>query len=146
MILTGVKLRMQCRRELEQLDEQARDTIEAGYCKSSMKNIKSQYQSYTRFCNYYFLDEFPANSWQLCHYGQYLSNKGWAPGTVANAISTIRTLQALKGFPVPDLYDITIKLHLCGLQNLSGHVLCQAEPVTKRLLYDISKRVDKTNK
>ena len=129
------------RRELEKLDHQAWDTIEAGYRKSSLKNIKSQYESYARFCTYYFLREFPVDSWQLVRFAQYLSNEGKSPGTVANSISTVRTLQALKGMSVPDLYDITIKLLLKGLQNMAGHVLKQAEAMTPVLLYEISKKV-----
>ena len=79
-------------------------------------------------------------------YGQYITNQGRAPGTVANNISIIRTLHALKGFKNVDLYDITLKLCLKGLVNLSDHVIRRAEAMTPQLLFKISKLVDRTNK
>ena len=96
--------------------------IDSGYRESTKDNIKSQYEQYKMFCNYHFLNTFPADSWQLVWFSQYLANQGKKPSTISNAISTVRTLQALKGHSVPDLYDICIKLQLKGLNNLSNTI------------------------
>ena len=134
-------MKQQRRRELEQLDQQCWNTIGAGYKDSSKENIKSQYDNYKRFCNYYFLDTFPVDSWQLVRFAQYLANEGKRPGTVSNHISTIRTLQALKGKPIPDLFDIAIKLELKGLANLSNKVKRKANAMTPQIRMKIYRHV-----
>ena len=129
--------------ELKKLDKQCWTTIGSGYKDSTKDNIKSQYDIYKRFCNYYFLKKFPANSWQLCRFAQFLYSKNRAPSTIANAISTVHTLQALKGHPVPDLYDVSIRLQLKGLKNISKKVKKQAKSMTPQLLKDMAKLVQK---
>ena len=136
------QLRKRRGKELKDLDKQVWRTIGNGYKESSKDNIKSQYDSYKRFCEYFYLSKFPADSWQLCRFAQYLSNLGRAPGTVANAVSTVRTLQALKGYPTPDLYDVAIKLELKGLKNTSGHIKRQAKCMTPQLLRSIHNKVN----
>ena len=71
-----------------------------------------------------------------------MANEGKSPGTIANAVSTIHTLQALKGYATPDLYDVAIRLQLRGLQNLSDHVKNQAQIMTPQMLLEISKIVN----
>ena len=81
----------------------------------------------------------------MCRFAQFLHNEGKAPSSIANAVSTIRTIQALKGFKQPDLFEICVKLHLKGLKNLSNHVIRQAEPVTPQLLLKMSRLVDRSD-
>ena len=65
LLMTGniadTKVKKQRKKELKKLDGQVWETIEAGYKQSSMQNIKSQYESYERFCNYFYLQMFPAD-------------------------------------------------------------------------------------
>ena len=137
-----LQLKKRHHKELQKLDKQVWNIIGCGYKESSRDNIKSQYNNYKRFCSYFFLTKFPADSWQLCRFAQYLANKGKSPGTVANNLSTVRTLKVLKGYATPDLYDIAIRLQLKGLQNLSEHVKKQAEVMTPQMLLEISKIVN----
>ena len=61
---------------------------------------------------------------------------------MANNISTVHTLQALKGHKIPDLYNVSIKLHLWGLGNLSKEVKRRAKAMTPQFLYEIDKIVN----
>ena len=129
-------------KELQELDKQIVKTMEAGYKQSSLDNIKSQYAAYKRFCDYYFLQKFPADIWQLCRFAQYLYNRKISPGTIANSVSTVRTIQALKGMSVPDMNDICIKLELRGIKNLSPHMVRQANCITPQILIKIATVVE----
>ena len=131
--------------ELAELDRQAWRTIGSSYKESTKENIKSQYDNYKRFCKYFYLKPFPTDSWQLVRCAQFLSNEGKRPGTIANIISTVCTLHALKGYQSPELYDITIKLQLKGLHNISGKVTKQAEVMTPQMLLKIAKLIDPHN-
>ena len=147
VLITGNMKKMKRKRalELQELDKQCWRTIGKGYKDSSKANIQCQFNNYTRFCNYFFLKQFPADSWQLVRCAQYLANEGKSPGTIANTISTIRTLQGLMGWPTPELYDIAIKLELKGLNNLSQAVVKRANPMTPEILLKISQKVDVNN-
>ena len=133
------------KQELRNLDQQVWDTIEHGYKESSLANVQSAYTSYQRFCIHFSFKLFPATSWRLCRYTQYMHNSGKAPSTIANHISIIRTLHTLKGHPVNDLHQMALKLHLKGLTNISKHVLKQAEPMTPQFLIKMSKLVNKND-
>ena len=131
--------------ELKRLDRQVWHTIGSGYKDSSKENIQSQYSNYKRFCKYFYLETFPADSWQLCRCAQFLAYEGKRLGTVANTISTIRTLQALKGYPTPDLFDVAVKLQLRGLKNLSEKVVKRAQAMTPQMLKSIHDKVNFTD-
>ena len=106
-----------------------------------MNNVQCAYSSYQRFCMHFKFKIFPANSWRLCQFAQYLFNLGKAPGTIANAVSIVCT-SALKGYKLTDLYDVALKLHIKGLGNLSPHIVQQAEAMTPDILLKISSLVD----
>ena len=142
--IVGLQQQLTQRRnmELKKLDKQVHKTMKAGHKSATQQNIKSQYDNYKRFCKHFSLPKFPADSWQLCRFAQYLANQGKSPGTCANHISTVRTVQALRGYQVPDLYDISIKLTLKGFSNMSKHVKRQAEAMTPQMLMQIAKLVN----
>ena len=109
---------------------------------STHKNIRSHKNMYERVCAKYKLITFPADAWQLCRYAQYLFNMGRVPGTIANHLSSICTMQAIKGYNIPALKDICIRLHFKGLKRVSGHVKKQAKAMTPQVLIKIAELVN----
>lgn len=61
--------------------------------------MKSHLDKYVRFCTEFQIDVFPITEWQLCRYACYYSNFVSSADTVANAVTALKTVNVLAGYP-----------------------------------------------
>lgn len=87
--------------QLNQLDAHCYETMRRSYQPSSLKNIRSQALIYSRFCEFYGLQMFPADVWQMIRYARYIANTVTSCETVLNYLSGVRRLHELAGYHVP---------------------------------------------
>lgn len=134
--------RDKCHSRLGQLDLQCYNSLRNGYRASTLKNIRSQALIYSRFCEFYGLDMFPADSWQLIRYARYVANMVTSAETVNNYISGVRKLHQLAGFPVPGTNDPNLSHMLRAIKFELAHPIKRAVPMTPDLLRDIYRQID----
>lgn len=132
-------------RMLEQLDEQCYQTMRHSYRTSTMKNYRSQALIYHRFCEFYGLRMFPADTWQMVRYARYIANTVTSYETVLQYVGGVRRLHKLAGIPVPGPEDPNLQHILRGIKYELAHAVKQAKPITPDILRDIYNHVQLQN-
>lgn len=107
-----------------------------------MKNLRSQALIYSRFCEFYGLQVFPADEWQMVRYARYIANTVISYDTVVNYISGVRTLHQLAGFEIVDLSSPNLRFMLRAIKRELAHPVKQAVPMTPQLLRELFNHVD----
>ena len=124
--------------ELQQLDQKCYEVLKKGHRPGTRRNKKSQMNLYSKFCEEYGLQEFPADEWQLIRYMAYTAEHVTCKGTVSNYVGGVISLQKLAGYEVPAPTSPNFKLMIQGLKDELKNPVLQATPVTKELLAQIS--------
>lgn len=128
---------------LSTLDDQCYDTLKKGYRPGTLKNIRSQALIYSRFCEFYGLNRFPASEWQMVRYARYIANTVVSYETVINYLAGVRTLHRLGGYALPDLRESPNLIHILrAIKFELAHPIKQAEPVTPELLRELYDFID----
>ena len=126
---------------LQILDEQCYITMKGRYRPKSVRNKKCQINIYFKFCEFYGLQPFPAEEWQLIRYSRYIANTSTSFGTVENHISNIRTMQELAGISMtPKMPNLA--MHLESIDRELARPTRQSVPIGPELLARIYEKVD----
>lgn len=130
-------------RRLWHLDQHCYQTLKQGYRPSTLRNIRSQALIYSRFCDFYGLNMFPADEWQLIRFTRYIANTVTSYDTVTNYLAGVRTLHRLAGFSIQDAKDAANLNHMLrALRYELAHPVKQAVPVTPQLLKQMYNHID----
>lgn len=121
-------------KRVAELDQHCYETMTRSYQPSTLKNIRSQALIYSRFCEFYGFQRFPATAWQLVRYARYIANTVSSYETVLNYLSGVRKLHQLGGYDVPGADEPNIKHLLRAIKQELAHPLKQAEPMTVDML------------
>lgn len=125
------------------LDDQCYETLQHAYRPGTLRNIRSQALIYSRFCQYYGLNMFPASEWQMIRYARYIANTVISYDTVSNYLSGVRTLHKLGGYYIADLKDSPNLCHILkAIKFELAHPVKQAKPMTPQILRDIYNHVN----
>lgn len=140
--LEAERVRLQ---RIQELDQQCYDTLSKGYQMSTLRNIWSQALIYSKFCEFYGFQMFPAGAWQLVRYARYVANTVTSQETVLNYLAGVRKLHQLAGFQVPGPDEPNMKHLMRALKQELAHPVKQAVPVTPQLLKSIYNCLDLTS-
>ena len=116
-----------------------------GRSENYRRNLSSIGKSYARFCTYYNFLLFPADLEQLQDYAQFLSCSHESALSIANYVSSVRTVHHLAGLKAPDGDDYLTKLHMQGLKRQLAAPIKQATPLTPEILKAMAPFVDEKN-
>lgn len=130
---------------INELDRHCYSTMARSYQPSTLKNIRSQALIYSRFCDYYGFQMFPATAWQLVRYARYIANTVTSYETVQNYLSGVRKLHQLAGYTVPGPDEPNIRHLLRAIKQELSHPIRQAEPMTVDVLRQIYNKIDLDN-
>ena len=101
--------------------------------------------SYEDFCDQYGYKPFPLREIAVSMFAQYLSEK-LKPQTIKCVVSSLRTLSTMVNYSVPDKQFPMVKLTLYGIRKLSPAPPQRAHPMTARILLNICKNLDLSDK
>ena len=121
---------------LDRLDQQCTGSLKTAYRPNTLRSYKSKINVYLRFCQFYGLQPFPAEEWQLVRFARYLANGVTSYDTVKGYLSTIKTSHEIGKFPFPK--DVsTLRLELRSIKfELAGPVK-KAMPITPKKICSI---------
>lgn len=130
--------------DIQEIDQQLRNTVSKSYPVSTQRNLLTQINRYLDFCLIYKLSPFPAGELHIRRYAQYLSMQVKSVDTVCNYLSTVRTLHKMLGLPQPPLIKDSFWLNrtIMGLKAVMARPIKQSAPVTPQLLIQMSQHVD----
>ena len=127
---------------LAQLDRQVAYSTMHGLAPSSTKNFKTHINTYVRFCQLYRLPMFPADTFQMRRYLQYLAGFHESVDSSKAYISGVRSLHMLLDVEAPDISHYLYGLTAQGIRRLKGHMVKQAAPFTPDIIAGIYHLVD----
>ena len=106
-----------------------------------MSNRRCQLKLYLIFCRHYHLPDLPTTPRTLILYIEFLLRSYRAPGSVRNALSSVRFLHLFMGHPTDAFADFQLALSLRALPLTVRHTPHPAPPCTLRLLRAICRAV-----
>ena len=77
----------------------------SAYAEGTVKNLRTQWESYLLFCLYFGLAYLPADTNVLSLYAQFLSRTFKATQSIRNYISGIKTMHYILGYPTDKIND-----------------------------------------
>ena len=131
-IFSEVKQHIQSKRS--QLDRKCYTSIKQGNADGTRANRRTADRAYKRFCAELMFSPYPATSWRLVQFAQYLFDENKRPGTVANYVSAVRIIHRLAEMQCPDPDQIHYKLMLNGLKRQCKEPVKQAVPLNHNTL------------
>ena len=131
-----------CQLKHQQLNRRCVQSIKTGNAEGTRANRRTHARAYQRFCSDFNFDPYPANSWRLVQFAQYLFDEDKRPGTVANYVSSIRILHKLAEMPCPDSAQIHFTMMMNGFKRMETRPVKQADPVDHEILLRLFTKVN----
>ena len=128
----------------KKLDSQCNNTLQHAYRPGTIRNYRSRVCMYYKFCQYYELQVFPVDEWQLVRFGRFVANAITSYDTVAGYLSSIKRLHELGSFPFPEKLHL-LKLEMMAIKKELAHLVKKAPPITPQILLEISEHVNWQN-
>ena len=94
---------------------------------------------------YFDLSPFPASTYVLVWYSQYLTRYLKAHSSIVSYLSGVKTLHTLLGYSIHGFHGFLLKLTLRGLRRDNTHVVVRARPMTPSILRKIFYNLDHSN-
>ena len=116
----------------------------SAYAEGTVKNLRTQWESYLLFCLYFGLAYLPADTNVLSLYAQFLSRTFKATQSIRNYISGIKTMHYILGYPTDKINDFLLNLSLKGIARLQPHCIKQAHVITPAMLIQMASYMDLT--
>ena len=116
----------------------------SAYAEGTVKNLRTQWESYLLFCLYFGLAFLPADTNVLSLYAQFLSRTFKATQSIRNYISGIKTMHYILGYPTDKINDFLLNLSLKGIARLQPHCIKQAHVITPAMLIQMASYMDLT--
>ena len=123
--------------ELEELENELRQTQRQAFSEGTIKNLLSQWRAFYAFCHIYSMKIWPVTVHVLCLFAQFLSFNMKAPSTIVNYLSGLRTLHFLCNAKPPNIEEFEYRITVRGLKRRMKHTPRQAMPMTPLLLGQI---------
>lgn len=122
-------------------------TSAQAFAPGTWSNIKSHGDSYLKFCDSFFIRPFPISEVNVTPFLQLYSESASVRcfNTVANVLSSIKTLSKMNGYMPTDVELFHIDLFMRGLKRNMGSYVHQMLPVTPHLLAKLYKCLDFSN-
>ena len=118
----------------------------SAYAEGTVKNLKTQWESYLSFCLYFGLGYLPADTNILSLYAQFLSRTFKPTKSIKNYISGIKIMHYILGFSTDKINDFLLNLSLKGIARLHPHCIQQAHVITPTMLSQMSSHMNLTAK
>ena len=109
----------------------------SAYAEGTVKNLKTQWETFLNFCLYFGLAYLPVNTEVLCLYAQFLSRTFDSTQSIRNYISGIKTMHYILGYSIDNINNFLLNLSLKGMARLKPHCIKQALPITPNMLLQI---------
>ena len=127
---------------LAELDRRLPRSTANAFAANSGRGLRTHINKYVQFCKQYGLYLFNNQVLQFRRYLEHLRLTHKSVDSMKNYVGGARTLFEIMGFKPPSWADHLYKLTARGITRELGHVVKRAQPVTPRLLIDVSKHVD----
>lgn len=114
----------------------------SAYAEGTVKNFKTQWESYLLFCLYFGLSYLPSNTDTLSLYAQFLSRSLKSTQSIRNYISGVKSMHYLLGYSTDNINDFLISLSLKGIARLNPYCIQQAQPITPDILIQMASCLD----
>ena len=130
--------------KLAALDARVKKSTKSGYKPGSSKNLRTYINRYLDFCLEFKLPPVPAEGIQLRRFVQYLADSPSISSfqTLNNYSWGVKTFHKLLGLEPPSTTEFLTALLLKGLKLALARPIAQAEPITPKILVQMSYRVD----
>ena len=109
-----------------------------------MRNLRSQWKSFLRFCEQFTFAALPASPQTLSAYVSFLSCKTSSFNYVMNHLNAARLFHLYKGFSTESFNSFTVSLTKKGLKRTMGSSPCQKHPITPDILVSMRCSLDLT--
>ena len=119
--------------------------VKRGNVDSTRANKRTHLNNYYRFCETFEFQPFPASDWRYCQFAKFLADKGKAPGTIDNYVSSVRTVHRLIGYAAPVPKQTHFRLISDHIAKNNVKPLKQAEPMTEAALHILYDQVNFDN-
>lgn len=115
------------------------------YAAGTFKNLRSQWELYFMFCEFYSLRSLPADVNTLCLYAQFLNRSFQSVQSIRNYISGVKTLHNIIDLEYPNSNLFQLNLLLRGIARCKQHIPRKASAITPEILKDIYNFVNQDN-
>jgi hypothetical protein len=115
----------------------AQHTLEQGFAKGTLQNLKTQISKYREFCEEFGCREQPASVRTIMMYMEFLGQQFSAASTIRNYLYGVKLWHILNGFSGDQFNGYIVKRMHRGLEKKLKHNKRQALPITAQLLLDI---------
>ena len=127
---------------MSSLKKDLRSTQRQAFASGTLQNLKCQWKKFSSFAALSGLSYLPVTSDELCLYIQFLTRTLSSPKSVRNYVSGLKTLHAMLHLNFPSYDDISVRLTLRGLDRSLAHVPRRAQPITVKVLHQLSLLID----
>ena len=107
-----------------------------------MRNLRSQWRSFTRFCDQFTLVPLPASPQTLFAYVSFLTCRTSSFNYIMNHLNTVRLLHLYKGFSTASFNSFAWTLTKKGLKRMMGTSSCQKHQITPAILLSIRRSLN----
>jgi integrase len=125
-----------------QLWKEAQLTVEQGFAKGTLQNLKIQISKYRKFCADWGCQEFPASLRTILMYMEWLGRQFSAASTIRNYLYGVKFWHIINGLSGEQFDGYVVKRMHKGLEKKLKHKKKQALPITPEVLLDIKKVLD----
>ena len=107
-----------------------------------MHHIHRHWNLYSKFCSQFSLSKLPLSANNVIPFLQLYSESVSCHSTVANTLSSIKTVSKIKGSIPSNQFLFDVNIFMSGLKRSLVMAVNQMAPVTPQLLLHLSKCVD----
>ena len=127
---------------MRQLQLDTQRSRRSAFAVGTFKNLHCQWVKYLRFCSYFRLVAFPANTSILSWYAQYLSCSLRAHTSIVAYLAGVKTLHKMLNHSTTGFTGFHLKLTMLGLRRNNKHVTKRARPITPAILRAIHSQLN----
>ena len=108
--------------EFTLLQLQSKKTSRHAFAEGSYKNIKTQWECYFMFCEYFQINPIPTTVQVLCFYAQFLSRSFKSVNSIKNYLSGVKLLHLYLDDDYPKFDEFQLKLTLKGFKQVRSRL------------------------
>ena len=107
-----------------------------------MRNLRSQWNSFYRFCQAFSLIPLPASPSTISSYAVFLTQRTSSYQYILGHLNAVRLLHLYHGLPVDSFTCFEVSLTKKGLKRVLGTATRQKHPITPAILLAIHHSLD----
>lgn len=128
--------------ELHSIKVRSCKTSSQAFAPGTWSNIHRHWNLYSKFCSQFSLSKLPLSANNVIPFLQLYSESVSCHSTVANTLSSIKTVSKIKGSIPSNQFLFDVNIFMSGLKRSLVMAVNQMSPVTPQLLLHLSKCVD----